>query len=58
MNLSTVDLQQMKHHEHDFKLLDDWSWCALIVKQIRRWYAESHLPSEDAFRIMDADFDG
>ena len=37
---------------------DNWSWPYFIMDRIKKWASAERLSVEDAFRVLDYDFDG
>ncbi|KAL4471529.1 hypothetical protein ABPG74_008422 [Tetrahymena malaccensis] len=51
-------LSRITLKNHDDKQVDNWEWQHNIIKQIKDWKESNGFTEEEAFRIIDCDFDG
>ncbi|EAR94641.2 EF-hand protein (macronuclear) [Tetrahymena thermophila SB210] len=51
-------LSRITLKNHDDKQIDNWEWQHSIIRQIKEWKETNGFTEEEAFRIIDCDFDG
>ncbi|KAL4511758.1 hypothetical protein ABPG72_012603 [Tetrahymena utriculariae] len=51
-------LSRITLKNHDDKQVDNWEWQHSIIRQIKEWKESNGFTEEEAFRIIDCDFDG